>query len=89
MLLTEESKDLVINYCQFECFEMWNSYLQEAYIPGWCMTVDEQLASFRGRCSFRQFIPSKPGRYGIKLWAICDSECSYVRKLIIYSGKDV
>lgn len=70
-----------------ECFDMWNVYLRELYNPGWCMTVDEQLVTFRGRCPFRQYIPSKPGRYGIKFWAICDSETSYAWKMNIYTGK--
>ena len=34
---------------------------------------------FRGRCSFRQYMPSKPGRYGIKFWILADAEnhCCY------------
>jgi Transposase IS4 len=66
-----------------ECFEMWNDHLQDGFIPGWSMTVDEQLVTYRGRCPFRQYIPSKPGRYGIKFWAICDSVTSYAWKLEI------
>ena len=71
------------------CFELWNEALREAYVPGESMTVDEQLVTFRGRCPFRQYIPSKPGRYGIKIWAICDSANSYAWKMEIYTGKKV
>lgn len=28
------------------------------------VTIDEKLEAFRGRCSFRQYIPSKPNKYG-------------------------
>lgn len=70
-----------------KCFEMWNAFLRDAYIPGESMTVDEQLVTFRGRCPFRQYIPSKPGRYGIKIWAICDSATSYAWKMEVYTGK--
>ncbi len=52
------------------------------------MTVDEQLVTFRGRCPFKQYIPSKPGRYGIKLWALCDSKTSYVWNVQVYTGKN-
>lgn len=35
------------------------------YIPGQRLTVDEQLLGFRGKCSFRMYIPNKPSEYGI------------------------
>ena len=69
-------------------FDMWNNTLQESYTPGVNLTVDEQLMSFCGRCPFRQYIPSKPGKYGIKFWIICDSETSFTLKLDIYKGKE-
>ena len=69
-------------------FEMWNETLVDAFVPGPNATVDEQLLTFRGRCSFRQYIPSKPGKYGIKVWAICDSSTSYALKMDIYKGKE-
>uniref|UniRef100_A0A665ULX8 PiggyBac transposable element-derived protein domain-containing protein n=1 Tax=Echeneis naucrates TaxID=173247 RepID=A0A665ULX8_ECHNA len=51
------------------------------------VTVDERLVPFRGKCPFRQYIPSKPGKYGIKIWAACDAKTSYAWKLQIYTGK--
>jgi len=56
-----------------EVFEFWDSYLRDSYTCGPSMTVDEQFVCFRGRCLFKQYIPSKPGKYGIKIWTICDS----------------
>ena len=41
-------------------FEEWDLNLRDAYTPEPHMTVDEQLVCFRGRCPFRQYIPSKP-----------------------------
>lgn len=37
------------------------------YNPGLEVTVDERLAPFRGCCSFKVYIPSKPGKYGRKI----------------------
>ena len=71
-----------------EVFESWVSYLQDSYTPGTCMTVDEQLVPFRGHCPFRQYIPSKLGKYGIKIWTICDAASYYTRKMQVYTGKD-
>ncbi|VVC31520.1 PiggyBac transposable element-derived protein [Cinara cedri] len=35
--------------------------------------IDEELQSFRGRCSFRVYMPNKPAKYGLKLFALVDS----------------
>ena len=69
-------------------FEEWDHNLRDAYTPGPQMTVDEQLFFFRGRCPFRQYIPSKPGKYGIKVWAMCEANTSYAWKMQVYTGKD-
>ena len=41
----------------------------------------------RGRRGFKMYIPSKPGKYGIKLWLMCDVETSYCSNLEVYCGK--
>ena len=69
-----------------EMFETWDSYLRDSYTCGSSMTVDEQLVCFRGRCPFKQYIPLKPGKYGIKIRTICDSICSYTWKMQVYTG---
>ena len=40
--------------------------------PSENLCVDEQLVLFRGRCPFRVYIPSKPGKYGPKIWVLAD-----------------
>lgn len=50
-----------------EVFEMWNQNLPDGYVPSSRITVGEQLVSFRGQCIFRVYIPSKLGKYGIKI----------------------
>lgn len=54
-----------------------NSTLCSSYVPGCNLTIDEQLKAFRGRSRFRQYMPSKPAKYGIKFWWITDSATSY------------
>ena len=49
--------------------------------------MDEQLVNYRGRCPFKVYIPSKPGKYGVKVWAACDAKNGYVCNAQIYSGK--
>ncbi|XP_052338608.1 piggyBac transposable element-derived protein 4-like [Oncorhynchus keta] len=49
--------------------------------------ASEQLVPFRGRCPFRQYMPSKPAKYGIKIWVACDAQSSYAWKMPVYTGK--
>jgi len=42
-----------------------------AYTPNEHITTDEHVVALRGKCPFRMFIKSKPGKYGIKLWVCC------------------
>lgn len=49
----------------------------ECYTVGENCTIDEMLEGFRGRCSFRQYIPIKPNKYGIKIQALVDSKIKH------------
>lgn len=49
-----------------EVFERSLKKMQQLYVPSEYTTIDEQLVSFRGRCAFKMYIPSKPDKYGIK-----------------------
>uniref|UniRef100_A0A669C9C5 PiggyBac transposable element-derived protein domain-containing protein n=1 Tax=Oreochromis niloticus TaxID=8128 RepID=A0A669C9C5_ORENI len=68
-------------------WDKWVHRLPLFYNPGPNVTIDEQLMPFRGRCLFRQYIPSKPAKYGIKIWAACDATSSYAWNLQVYTGK--
>lgn len=70
-----------------ELFEEFVENCKTAYIPGDCLTIDEMLIAFRGRCRFRQYIPSKPSKYGIKIIALVDAKNYYILNLEIYAGK--
>ncbi|KOC68994.1 hypothetical protein WH47_09551 [Habropoda laboriosa] len=41
------------------------------------LTIDEQLFPYKGRTKLTQYIPSKPAKYGIKIWWLSDSENYY------------
>lgn len=56
------------------------------YSLGECMTIDEMLIAFRGRCSFIQYIPNKPAKYGLKVFVLCDAKTFYVTKIELYCG---
>uniref|UniRef100_A0A1B6M557 PiggyBac transposable element-derived protein domain-containing protein n=1 Tax=Graphocephala atropunctata TaxID=36148 RepID=A0A1B6M557_9HEMI len=44
------------------------------------------LESFRGRCSFRQYMPKKPAKYGLKMFALVDAKMMYTANLELYCG---
>ena len=51
---------------------------QLCYKHSECVTVDEQLYPFKGRCSLVQYMPSKPSKYGLKFWILADSANYYI-----------
>lgn len=68
-------------------YSKWNLNLSRLFNPGSDMTVDEQMVPFNGKCPFKQYLPAKPHKYGIKIWALCDSMTGYVLNTQIYAGK--
>ena len=70
-----------------EIWDMFVTNCRKAFEPYENLTIDEQLVCFRGKCPFRQYIKSKPGRYGIKIWAAADVKTSYLCNFQVYTGK--
>lgn len=69
-----------------DIFEMFRRNCMDNYEPGEFVACDEMLEKFRGLCPFRQYIPRKPGRYGLKVQACCDVRDTYVYNLEPYAG---
>ena len=70
--------------------KVWNPFIEACkknFVPFEYLTVDEQLCNFRGRVKFRTYIPTKPGKYGIKIWCLADAKTSYLCNAQIYTGK--
>jgi hypothetical protein len=66
---------------------MLNHNLEKAYKPHECITVDEQIFPFRGHTRFTQYIPSKPSKYGIKVFWASNALTGYPLRGIMYTGK--
>ena len=54
-------------------YDIFRKNIRAVFIPGKNLTIDENVFSFRGRCSHRQYIKSKPTRYGLKYNNIIDT----------------
>ncbi|XP_019135160.2 piggyBac transposable element-derived protein 4-like [Larimichthys crocea] len=70
-----------------ELWDVWSTRLPVLFTPGRDVCVDEQLVPFKGRCLFKEYIPSKPAKYGLKVWVLCDVETSYAWKMQVYTGR--
>jgi hypothetical protein len=66
------------------------SYLKNRFAcvfrPFQKLVVDESLVLFKGRLGFKQYIPSKQHRFGIKIFVLCDCETGIVLNMIVYTG---
>ena len=67
-------------------WSMMQEKLCEFYTAGPYLTIDEQLLEFHGRVGFRQYIASKPGKFGMKILWTCDAQSTYALKGIVYIG---
>lgn len=70
-----------------EVFSSFVENCKNAYSVGEYCTIDEKLEAFRGKCFFRQYIPSKPNKYGLKIFALVDARMYYTANMEIYAGR--
>uniref|UniRef100_A0A1B6GS29 PiggyBac transposable element-derived protein domain-containing protein n=1 Tax=Cuerna arida TaxID=1464854 RepID=A0A1B6GS29_9HEMI len=51
------------------------------------LVIDESLVGWKGRLGWKQYIPKKRKRFGIKLFVLCDCSSGIVLDFIVYTGK--
>lgn len=71
----------------WEVYEMINANFEKVYIPERDISIDESLMAFKGNISWKQFIPTKRARFGLKFFMMCESKSSYIIKTVLYTGK--
>lgn len=62
------------------------SQFEKVYTPESNLAVDESLLLWKGRLGFRQYIPIKRARFGIKSYILSESTSGYIWKLKVYCG---
>lgn len=62
--------------------------IQSVYSVGENMVIDESMIAWRGRLGFRQYIPGKKHKFGVKVFKLC-TENGYTYDFEIYSGREV
>ncbi|XP_050710367.1 piggyBac transposable element-derived protein 4-like [Eriocheir sinensis] len=71
---------------------LMNNILQKFKVffnPFQKLVIDESLMLFKGRLHFKQYIPSKRHRFGIKMFILCDCETGIALDVCIYSTSDI
>jgi len=53
-------------------FQILNEKFSKFYSPSEHLAVHEVIVKFKGRVIFRQYIPKKHKRLGIKIYKLCD-----------------
>lgn len=65
-----------------------NEKFKELYVPYDNATVDESMIKFKGRLGFRQYLPAKPTKWGVKVWSLAESDTGYLHCFQVYTGRE-
>lgn len=63
------------------------SICKNVYKPSQNLTVDESLLLYKGRLFFKQYIPAKRRRFGIKIYFLCESESGFTSNFCFHTVK--
>src|SRR6218665_265623 len=61
-------------------------FVRSSYIPNENVAIDESLLLWKGRLSMKQYIPLKRARFGIKIYALSESDSGYIWNAFIHIG---
>ena len=62
---------------------------QREYNPHMEVSIDEAMIGYSGRLGFKQYVPLKPTKRGIKVWVRADPFNGFVCDFQVYTGKTV
>lgn len=71
----------------YDVHNMLIQNFQSVYQPKENIVIDESLLGYKGLLGWKQYIPTKRSRFGIKLYQLCESESGYIWNSLIYTGK--
>lgn len=64
-----------------------NPTYERWYQPECDLSLDESMVKFKSRLAFRQYLPAKPTRWGIKQFVLAEAKSGYCLKSVVYTGK--
>jgi hypothetical protein len=65
---------------------MMQENFSHVYKPKRDISIDEGSMPWKGRLRFRQYNPSKPARFHVKLFQVCEATSSYIVGFNIFTG---
>ena len=57
--------------------ELLNASFKSGYTPCHQITIDEQMSETKARISILQYVPKKPQKFEVRLWALCEATSGY------------
>ena len=69
----------VIDHINSEFFEVLSKDSEQS--------IDEHMVKFKGRSRMKQYMKSKPIKWGFKFWFCCSSKSGYLYQMDIYLGR--
>ena len=78
----DDDYDCLFKVCSI--INMVLSNFKRVYDPSKNMSINEGMIAYKGHLSFRQFMPGKPTKYGIKVWMAANAKNSYVSNFAVY-----
>ena len=60
----------------------------EYFVPSKHIAIDEAMIAYDGRVYFKQCMPQKPTKWGIKVWEVTDSATGYCLDFDVFGGKE-
>ncbi|KAL8600762.1 hypothetical protein ACOMHN_055957 [Nucella lapillus] len=67
--------------------DMLQPLFKANYNPGRDLSIDESMIGYKGRLFFKQYMPAKPTKWGIKVWQKCEAETGYCVTFDVYTGR--
>ena len=66
---------------------MVSLFFLEQYIPGREVSIDDAMLKYKGGVFFREYMPKKPIKWGIKVWMLAEPKTGYISNFEVYLGK--
>ena len=68
----------------YDCLQL---RFKNTWRMGTYASIDESMTNWKGRSRFKQYVRSKPIRWGYKFFCMCDPKTGYIKDFELYLGK--